>query len=100
MFGFFGKKTDGFSVKWYRRLAEQGDATAQCTLGEIYITGQGVLKDHKEAIDWKRVFIFFSDERSVPPTDSDSNYHMALENGFSFCFLEKSSLDEIFLHLS
>jgi 6-phosphogluconolactonase len=32
-------------------------------------------------LDWSRVFIFWSDERSVPPTDPDSNYRMAMEEG-------------------
>ncbi len=31
-------------------------------------------------INWKRVFIFFSDERYVPHTDKESNYKMAWEN--------------------
>ena len=41
------------------------------------------LKHCKDAIDWSKVYIFFSDERSVAPTDSESNYLMAMENGFS-----------------
>lgn len=34
----------------------------------------------KNRIDWKRVFFFFGDERSVLPTDADSNFRMANEN--------------------
>lgn len=34
-------------------------------------------------IDWKKVHLFWSDERSVPPTDQESNFHMAMEAGFS-----------------
>jgi 6-phosphogluconolactonase len=30
----------------------------------------------KDRIDWTRVHLFFSDERSVPPNDSQSNYGM------------------------
>ncbi len=37
--------------------------------------------DELESIDWTKVFLFFSDERAVPPTDSDSNYHMAMTSG-------------------
>lgn len=33
-----------------------------------------------EAIDWRRVFVFFGDERTVPPDHRDSNYRMARES--------------------
>lgn len=36
----------------------------------------------KEKIDWTRVWLFWSDERAVPPDHPDSNYRMAMENGF------------------
>jgi len=39
------------------------------------------LTQYKDAIDWTKVLIFFSDERSVGPNDPDSNYHMAMTNG-------------------
>ncbi len=35
-------------------LAEQGDAEAQCNLGETYYFGKGVLQDYKEAAEWFR----------------------------------------------
>ena len=38
---------------------------------------------YSEQIDWNKVWLFWSDERSVPPTDSESNYMMAMEAGFS-----------------
>ncbi len=41
------------------------------------------LKQHKNAIDWSKVYVFFSDERSVSPTSCESNYFMAMENGFA-----------------
>jgi len=31
---------------------------------------------------WERVFIYYGDERAVPLTDPESNYHMSLEAGF------------------
>ena len=34
--------------------AEQGDAEAQSLLGYMYINGEGVLKDYKEAVKWIR----------------------------------------------
>lgn len=38
---------------------------------------------NKNKIDWSQVLLFWSDERNVPPTDKESNYHMAMEAGFS-----------------
>ena len=35
----------------------------------------------EERVDWSKVFLFWSDERSVPPTHHDSNYKMAIEEG-------------------
>lgn len=39
------------------------------------------LPKYKDVVDWKRVFLFWSDERSVPPEDPESNYHMAMTSG-------------------
>ena len=33
------------AVKWYRKAAEQGNATAQSNLGHRYYNGEGVAKD-------------------------------------------------------
>lgn len=38
---------------------------------------------HKETIDWEKVHIFWSDERSVPPDNDESNYAMAMNNGLA-----------------
>lgn len=38
-------------------------------------------KNHRHSLDWSKVWIFFSDERCVPPTNEESNYKMAMENG-------------------
>ena len=54
MFGFFEKKTSGFSVKWYRKLAEQGDADAQYNLGYMFENGQDTPQDYIEAVKWYR----------------------------------------------
>jgi TPR repeat protein len=42
------------AVKWYRKAAEQGDATAQYSLGLMYYNGKGVPKDDVEAVKWYR----------------------------------------------
>lgn len=38
---------------------------------------------HENRLDWTKVLLFWSDERSVPPTDPNSNYKMAMDAGFS-----------------
>ena len=37
---------------WYRKAAEQGNATAQNNLGILYHEGQGVAKNDRVAADW------------------------------------------------
>jgi TPR repeat protein len=43
-----------WALYWYRKAAEQGDATAQGGLGAMYSSGQGVARDDAEAIRWFR----------------------------------------------
>jgi 6-phosphogluconolactonase len=38
-----------------------------------------LVRDFSSQLSWQDVFFFWSDERHVPPTDSDSNYRMANE---------------------
>ncbi len=38
---------------------------------------------YSEQIEWDKVWLFWGDERNVPPTDNDSNYKMAMDAGFS-----------------
>lgn len=42
------------AVKWYRKAAEQGYASAQKDLGDCYYFGQGVDVDNVEAVKWYR----------------------------------------------
>lgn len=37
---------------------------------------------YKEQISWNNIHIFFSDERALPPSDPNSNFHMAMQAGF------------------
>jgi 6-phosphogluconolactonase len=48
---------------------------------------------YKEQIDWSKVHLFWSDERSVPPSDPDSNYGMAMHAG-----LEKMPIPKTQIH--
>lgn len=60
-----GRENDGIAVdtaesaKWYaraeksyRKLAEDGNVAAQCSLGLMFYKGEGVVQDFKEAIKW------------------------------------------------
>jgi len=40
------------AAEWYRKAAEQGDVSAQATLGLLYSLGQGVPKSDVEAYFW------------------------------------------------
>jgi hypothetical protein len=42
------------ALQEWRLLAEQGDATAQFTLGVLYDTGEGVPQDYAQAMQWYR----------------------------------------------
>jgi len=43
---------DKEAAKWYRKAAEQGDATAQYHLGRMYAKGEGVTENYKESVVW------------------------------------------------
>ena len=43
-------------------------------------------------VDWKRVFLFWSDERCVPPNDPGSNYGMALVAGIAQLPIPKTQI--------
>lgn len=57
---FMDLKDYNNAVEWFRKSADQGDAEAQCKLGECYELGRGVGQDDREAVKW---------------------YHMAAEQG-------------------
>ena len=42
------------ALKWYRRAADQGHATAQNNIGVMYKNGHGVEKNYQEALKWYR----------------------------------------------
>lgn len=47
------------------------------TPGKMY--GLLASEPYRSQIDWNAVHLFWSDERCVPPTDPQSNYHLAQE---------------------
>lgn len=38
---------------------------------------------YKSQLDWKKVYLFWSDERPVPPDHPESNYHNSMQAGLS-----------------
>nr|WP_166155079.1 6-phosphogluconolactonase [Neochlamydia sp. AcF84]NGY94701.1 6-phosphogluconolactonase [Neochlamydia sp. AcF84] len=48
--------------------------------------------ENRERIDWSKVLLFWSDERSVPPTHPESNYLNAMEAGFNALPLKATNI--------
>ncbi len=66
-------------------LALSGGSTPQALFA--------LLPAYKHLVDWTKVHLFWSDERSVPPEDPDSNYGMAMRSG-----LNKLPIPEAHIH--
>lgn len=49
-------------------------------------------QEYRNKIDWKKVLLFWSDERNVPPDNKDSNFHMAMAAGFASLPLKKENI--------
>jgi 6-phosphogluconolactonase len=61
-------------------LAERGRFTLALSGGSTPQSLYTLLATNaRSSLPWDRTFVFWSDERHVPPTDSDSNYRMAHE---------------------
>jgi uncharacterized protein len=50
LFKLAGRYSD--AAEWYRQAADQGDASAQGSLRDLYRQGQGVTQDFSEAYKW------------------------------------------------
>lgn len=61
----------------YFSIALSGGSTPNAIFKEIS------KPDYRKAIDWSKVLCFWSDERSVPPSDTESNYFNAMQAGIS-----------------
>jgi len=42
------------AARWYQKAAAQGHPGAQCNLGGIYASNQGLKQVHAEAVRWYR----------------------------------------------
>jgi 6-phosphogluconolactonase len=69
-----------FAAKAGEAIEERGRSVVVLAGGSTPKAMYGVLaRDYADRIDWSRVHVFFSDERTVPPDHEDSNYKMARE---------------------
>lgn len=76
-----------FSVEQFITLAQK----AIKERGAFYVALSGgttpfeiyklLATEYRDNVDWSKVVAFWSDERSVPPTDKESNYKMTMEAG-------------------
>ncbi len=61
-------------------IGAQGRFTAALSGGSTPKALYSLLASNYAAFAWNRVFLFFGDERHVPPTAADSNYRMVNES--------------------
>lgn len=48
--------------------------------------------ENRTRIDWSKVLLFWSDERAVPPSETESNYRMAMDAGLKELPLRKDHI--------
>ena len=58
------------ALREFRPLAEQGDAGAQTSLGNIYFRGEGVPPDHNQAVRWYA--------KAAAQGDADAQHNLGL----------------------
>lgn len=79
------KKTVEFAARHFvhsaeRAIQKRGRFVVALSGGStpraIYET---IISEYVQKIDWSKIWLFWSDERAVPPDHPDSNYKMAME---------------------
>jgi len=69
-----------FAAKAEEAIEERGRFAVVFAGGSTPETMYGILaRDYDDRIDWSKVYVFFGDERTVPPDHDDSNHKMASE---------------------
>ena len=69
-----------FAARAAEAIEERGRFTVALAGGSTPKATYDILaRDYAGRIDWRKVHVFFGDERAVPPDDDDSNYKMARE---------------------
>ena len=71
-----------FTIEYERAIIKKGKFIVALSGGNTPRHLYGLLASHAYSlnIDWKKVYIFFSDERYVPANDKESNFKMAWDN--------------------
>ena len=70
-------KDEAEAVKWFRKAAEQGNASAQIFLADCYLFGRGVARDEAEALVWFRR----AAKQDGYDAETAKNYLKAVEDG-------------------
>lgn len=88
-----------YSVNFFIQCAN--DAIKERGLFSVALSGGNTPKmiyerlthpENRSKVDWQRAFVFWSDERSVPPDHQDSNYRMAMEAGLKTLPIPKNQI--------
>jgi len=80
------KTKEAVALRGCAYIAISGGSTPKATLSLLADVTQPY---HKE-MPWDSLYLYFVDERCVPPTDEESNYKMVKENLLDFVALDPS----------
>lgn len=69
-------------------IALSGGSTPKIVFDELATT-------FKDEIQWEKVYLYWGDERCVPPEDNDSNYKMTVEHLISKIAIPKENIHRI-----
>ena len=98
--GAFIRRDYATAIRGFRVHAEQGDASAQFSLGVMYANGEGILKNDAEAVRWYRLAaeqgharaqlnlgVMYDGGRGVLKDDAEAVrwYRLAAEQGHARC---------------
>lgn len=75
---FFSVVANALQLRDIVNVALSGGSTPR-SLYDL-IAKRAVSEPALKQVDWRKVHLFFGDERSVPPSDKDSNYRMVRES--------------------